>query len=218
MDPFTSMSRMKILLVGATGLVGRHILEYALADSRVSRLVAPVRRGLPAHAKLSAPVVDFDRLPADSDWWKADAVIFALGTTIKAAGSQEAFRRVDYEYAIAVAKLAKSHGTKAFVLNSALGANAQSRIFYNRVKGEVERDLTALNFSSLTFVRPGLIGGKRSEFRLGEEIAKIATQILHPILPRRWRLNPASQIARKLLEAAIAAKPGQHVISSEELI
>ncbi|HEY5758774.1 MAG TPA: NAD(P)H-binding protein, partial [Steroidobacter sp.] len=117
---------MKLLVVGATGLVGRCVLDQALADSRVSAVVALTRRGMPPHPKLQAVQVDFDRLSADEPWWQADAVICALGTTMRVAGSREAFKRVDYEYPVAVARLARKHGTPTYVLNSAVGADPAS--------------------------------------------------------------------------------------------
>jgi uncharacterized protein YbjT (DUF2867 family) len=208
---------MKLLIVGSTGLVGRHVLDLALADGRIDAVVAPVRHNVASHPKLFAPTVDFERLPNDVDWWRADAVICALGTTMRAAGSQEAFRRVDHDYALAVAELARQHGTRTFVLNSAIGADPPSRFFYNRVKGELERDLATLDFESLTFVRPGLIGGRRNERRPAERIASIVLRILHPVLPRRLRINPAERIAQALIDAAIAARPGTHIVGSAEL-
>ena len=208
---------MKLLLAGATGLVGGHVLAQALADPRIDAVVAPARRALPAHPKLHAPAVDFDALPDDASWWAADAAISALGTTIRNAGSQEGFRRVDHGYQLAVAKLAGRHGTPVFVLNSALGADPASRVFYNRVKGELERDLASLDFASLTFVRPGLIGGERRENRPAERAALALLGILGPVLPRAWRINPARRIAAAMIEAAIAARPGTHVLSSAEL-
>ncbi len=208
---------MKLLLFGCTGLVGRHVLAQALSDPRVDAVVAPVRRALPDRPGLLAPVVDFDALPADAPWWRADAVVCALGTTMRAAGSEAAFRRVDHDYPLAVARLSRSHGVQTYVLNSAIGADAQSRIFYNRVKGETERDLAALGFASLTLVRPGLIGGQRDEFRAGERVALLALGAMGPVLPRRWRINPADRIARVLLDAAIGAAPGMHVVASERM-
>ncbi|CAD5280912.1 conserved hypothetical protein [Bosea sp. 62] len=208
---------MKLLLAGATGLVGGHVLAQALVDPRIDAVVAPARRALPAHPKLLAPTVDFEALPEDAPWWAADAAISALGTTIRKAGSQEAFQRVDHDYQLDVARLASRHGTPVFVLNSALGADPASRIFYNRVKGELERDLAGLDFASLTFVRPGLIGGERQESRPAERAALALLGILGPVLPRAWRINPAGCIAAAMIEAAIAAKPGMHVVSSAEL-
>ena len=209
---------MKLLLVGSSGLVGSHVLEMALADPKVTSVVAPTRRPLPAHPKLQAPVIDFDALPQDAPWWQADAVICTLGTTMRSAGSQDAFRRVDHDYPLAVARLARRHGTPCHVLNSALGADADARFFYNRVKGELERDLAALGFASLTHVRPGLIGGQRQERRLGERVSGVVLGLLGPVLPRRWRINPAPRIAHALIEAALQARPGVHIVSSDQLV
>lgn len=209
---------MKLLVVGATGLVGRNVLEFALADSKISAVVALARRALPPHPKLQSVQVDFDHLPPDAPWWQADAVICALGTTIRVAGSREAFKRVDYEYPLAVARLARQHGTPAYVLNSALGADPSSRIFYSQVKGEVERDLTRLNFPSLTLARPGFIGGNREEFRAGERMMLGVLGALGFMLPKRWRVNPAPTIARAMIDAAVRAEPGIHVITSDRLV
>lgn len=209
---------MKLLLVGATGLVGSHVLQQALASERITRVATPVRRALEGHPKLLAPVVDFERLPEDAEWWQADAVICTLGTTMKNAGSREAFWRVDHDYPLMVAKLAKQHGTPTYVLNSAIGANSKSRFFYNRVKGEVERDLAALGFGSLTFVRPGLISGERREFRRGEKTMEHVLKALGPLLPRSWRANPADNIARALIQAAVEATPGIHQVQSRDLV
>jgi uncharacterized protein YbjT (DUF2867 family) len=207
----------RILLVGASGHVGRQVLGLALADSRVSQVVAPVRKPLPAHPKLVAPVIDFDALDGQAGRWNSDAVICALGTTIRTAGSQAQFQKVDHGYPLAVARLAHAHGTRTFVLNSALGADAGSRIFYNRVKGELEADLEKIGFDSLTFVRPGLIGGKRDEFRLGERVMGAVLGALGGVLPKRWRVNPSEAIARELLEAALSAPAGVHVVPSERM-
>ncbi len=209
---------MKLLLVGSTGLVGRQVLRLALEDQRVGEIVAPVRHALPAHPKLFAPLVDFEHLPENVSWWGVDAVICTLGTTMRTAGSREAFRRVDHDYPLFVAHLARRQGTPAYVLNSAMGANERSLFFYNRVKGELERDLARLGFSSLTFVRPGLIGGKRDEVRSGERAAVRIVTLLDPVLPLRWRINPAERIAGCLIKAAVEAQSGNHVVTSGELV
>ncbi|PLP96769.1 NAD-dependent dehydratase [Cupriavidus pauculus] len=209
---------MDILLVGSTGLVGKQVLELALADPLVQRVVAPTRRQLPGHDKLVAPFVDYEHLPDDAPWWNADAVICTLGTTMRAAGSRQAFRRVDHDYPLEVARRASIHGTPTFVLNSAIGASVSSRFFYNRVKGELEDDLATLPFSSLTYVRPGLIDGHRSEFRLGERLFVNALRQVDSILPRAWRLNPAHEIAMALLQAAKSAPAGVHVVASDQMV
>ncbi|MDQ8020695.1 MAG: oxidoreductase [Moraxellaceae bacterium] len=208
---------MKLLLVGATGLVGSYVLQQALQDPRVDEVVAPARRALPAQPGLLAPVIDFDHLPEDADWWKVDAVICTLGTTIRTAGSQAAFRRVDHDYPLAVARIAHRHGVRTFALNSAKGADASSRIFYSRVKGELERELAGVGFDSLTYVRPGLIGGPRQERRTGESVATLLLTAIGPVLPRSWRINPAERIAEALIDAALRPRSGIHVVSADQL-
>lgn len=209
---------MKLLLVGSTGLVGRHLLALALAHPGVETVVAPARRPASAQPKLLAPLVDFEALPADAAWWRVDAAICTLGTTMRVAGSREAFRRVDHDYPLEVAKLARRHQVPTFVLNSAVGADPNSLFFYNRVKGELERDLGELGFRSLTLVRPGLIGGQREGHRGGERAALLALGLMGPLLPRAWRINPAQRIAQALLDAALVSAPGAHVVSSGRLI
>lgn len=209
---------MKLLLAGASGLVGSHLLRLALADARITQVSAPVRRALPvSHPKLFAPVVDYDALPEDAGWWQADAVVCALGTTMKAAGCETAFRRVDHDYPLAVARCARAHGTATYVLNSATGADVQSHFFYNRVKGELEQALAGMGFTSLSFARPGLIGGERRESRPAEHAAMLALTALGPLLPRRWRICPAQAIAQAMLDAAVHARPGLHILPAETL-
>ncbi len=117
-----------------------------------------------------------------------------------------------------VAYLARRHGARAFALNSALGADARSRVFYSRTKGEIERDLQAVGYPSLTLVRPGLIDGQRPQSRPLERLAVRVSRGLQPLLPRRYRVVPAERIAHHLLQAALAAAPGVHVLPSEALI
>ncbi|TGW16513.1 NAD-dependent dehydratase [Stenotrophomonas maltophilia] len=210
---------MRVMLLGATGLVGGLALPMLLDDPRCRDVVAPTRRALTlAHPKLYAPLLQFDALPEAPDWAQVDTVICALGSTMAEAGSREAFHRIDHDYPLAFARLARGQGARAFVLNSAAGANAGSAIFYNRVKGELERDLRALEFASLTLVRPGLIGGQRQQVRRGEHFALRVLGVLGPVLPRAWRINPAERIARALVDAALAPPPGEHVVTSSALV
>lgn len=206
-----------VLLVGATGLVGQSVLAQALADPRVTRLVAPTRRPLPASPKLENPVVDFDALPADAAWWRADAVICTLGTTQKIAGSQAAFRKVDFDYPLAVAKLARQHGTQAYALTSSVGAAARSPSFYLRTKGELEQALAAVGFPSLTIVRPAAIHGSRNPARPIEGLSIGLMRHFNPLLPRRYRVVTPEQIAAALLANALAAPRGLTTVESEFL-
>lgn len=207
----------RILLAGASGMVGREVLRQALADPRVDEIVAPARRPLTADAGLHNPLVDFDALPADAAWWKVDAVICTLGTTIRDAGSQAAFRKVDHDYPLAVARHALAHGATTFVLTSASGADADSRIFYSRTKGELERDLRALGYRSLCLVRPGLLGGERERRRPLEHAGMQLLGAIGPLLPRRYRVVPAERVAATLLQMALDAEPGVRIVESEEI-
>lgn len=207
-----------VMLVGATGLVGQSVLQKALASDAVGRVVAPTRRALPAHPKLLNPVLDFEHLPEDADWWAVDAVVCTLGTTIKIAGSKEVFYRVDHDLPLRVAQLALQHGARAYALNSALGADPASSVFYSRTKGELERDLQSLGYASLTLVRPGLIGGDRQTTRPGERFGVLLGQALRPLLPPRYRVVSAERIAQHLLQAALAEQPGVRVLMSEQLL
>lgn len=219
----------RILLFGATGLVGRHVLDQALRDPRIDRIVAPSRRALPANAagaaaagkadnKLENPQVDFDALPADASWWAADAAICTLGTTIRKAGSREAFRRVDVDYVKACAALAKRHGVGRFALTSAMFADAGSRSFYLRCKGEAEDAVRALGFSGTIIVRPSLIGGEREEKRTLEHLGLRVTGLLSPLLPRRHRISPAENIAAALIEGALGTRTGEQLVLSDTLV
>jgi uncharacterized protein YbjT (DUF2867 family) len=206
-----------VMLVGASGLVGQHVLALARADGRVSHVVAPTRRPLPPGPKLQNPLVDFAALPAKAPWWQVDALICTLGTTLRQAGSRDAFRQVDFDFVLACARLARRHGAHTFALNSTLGADPNSRNFYLRVKGEVERASTGCGFSSLTFVRPAMITGERALHRPLESLAIFWMQSLAPLMPRRFRPVAATSVAHALLEAALAAEPGVQAVESDGL-
>lgn len=209
---------MKVLHVGASGLVGRLVLAGLLQSPRVEQVVAPTRRALPTtHPRLLNPVVDFDALPSDARWWAVDAVVCTLGTTIADAGSQAAFRRVDLGYPLQVATLARAHGATIYALNSAMGADARSSIFYNRVKGELEEALAALGYPSLVVVRPGLIDGQRERPRTGEGLALVAARLLRPLLPMKWRPSRAERIAEALVQAVLDPPPGRSLVEADRL-
>lgn len=199
-------------------MVGQCVLQQALADPRVARVVAPTRKKLPPHPKLENPrLPDFDALPADADWWAVDGVICTLGTTRTKAGSKDAFRRVDFHYPLAVAVLARKRGAETFALNSAMGADPRSRLFYNRTKGEVESAMAELHYPSLVLVRPGLLRGQREEFRFFEHSAGRLLAALGPIIPRRYRPVAAVKVARALLEGVLDPMAGCRVIESVEI-
>lgn len=210
---------MKMLLLGATGLVGKNVLAQALANPAVTVVIAPTRRRLEPHPKLINPVSDHlaSLLPDGIDH-QIDGVICALGTTIKKAGSKDAFREVDYALPLKFAQAMHQRGVETFVLVSASVASASSAIFYSRIKGEVEREIRLVGFRSLTVVRPSLIGGEREEPRLMEHIAVRFLGVLAPILPKKLQINPAPTIAAACLTALITAKPGFHIRNAESLV
>ena len=209
---------MRLLVLGATGLVGGAALKLALSNDAFSEVIAPTRAPLANAERLVNPVGPRleDLLPTlmlD----KLDAVICALGTTIAKAGSKEAFRYVDFELPVLFGKASRAAGARTYVLVTAMGADANSRIFYSRTKGEVEAAIQALDFPSLTICRPSLIGGERNEARAAEKAALTLASILSPVLPRKFRINPAERIAASLVNAAITARPGRHWIKSDSM-
>lgn len=206
------------LLAGATGLIGSQILQALLADPGVAKVHVLARRPLSiSHAKLRVDVVDFNRLPALE---QVDETYLALGTTIKVAASQEAFRAVDFDANLAVAKVAVAAGAQRVALVSAVGASAQSSVFYNRVKGELEDALKAMNLSALVIAQPSLLLGDRKALnqpsRFGEGFATPILKLLAPVLPRHYRPVQARAVAQSLVKTLPTAK-GLVVLSSDEL-
>lgn len=208
----------RLLIVGSTGLVGGHALTLALADERFAQVIAPTRRPLPTqHAKLENPIIDFEALPEEAPWWRVDAVVCTLGTTIRDAGSKAAFRRVDLDYVLDAATHARAAGARSFALNSSLGADPAAGTFYLRIKGEAEAALRSLGYPSLTLVRPSVIGGERERRRPMEHLGMRVLRAVEPLVPKRYRVVPAERIARCLLDAAFATEPGVRVVESERI-
>lgn len=214
---------MRISLVGATGLIGRQFLAKALETDRIEKVVAFTRRPLSiTHPKLEVRVVDFDQLLQDpnaagKDW--GTTVVICLGTTLKKAGSQDAFRKVDHDYVVACAKAAQKSGCQSILLVTATGANEKSGIFYNRTKGETERDVAALRFSSTHFFRPSLLEGEREESRPGEKWAQRLAPLYNLLLIgpfKRYRSVDSGQVAEALLKTCLNSAPGTHFHESEE--
>jgi uncharacterized protein YbjT (DUF2867 family) len=207
-----------VALAGATGLVGRAILEGLLADASVAAVHALGRRepGV-THPKLTSHVVDFAALPRLPP---LDEVYLALGTTIKAAGSREAFRSVDFDANLAVARAALAAGARRAGLVSALGADAKSRIFYNRIKGETEDALARLPFEGLVIARPSLLTGDREALgqpaRPAERVAAAVGRLLGPLVPAGYRPISAARVARALLARAPTSR-GRVVLPSGEM-
>ena len=207
----------KLLLAGATGMVGTAALTLLLADKRVTQVVAPTRRPLPPHAKLLNPIATSEDLSPGADWWAVDSAISALGTTRANAGSAAAYRAIDYDYALAIAAQVRKGGATCFALTSSMGADARSWFRYPRTKGKLEDAIDRLGFPSLTIVRPGFLGGERSEHRPMEKTIGRLLDIAAPILPAGARTSPAATVAALLVDAALQGRAGRHVIGSREI-
>ncbi len=207
-----------VLVAGASGLVGQAILQGLLADDSVAQVHSLGRREVQLqHPKLSHHRVDFKALPALPG---ADEAFIALGTTIKVAGSQQAFRAVDFDAVVAVAKAAKASGATRLGVVSAMGADSHSRLFYNRVKGEMEEALSALGFETLVIARPSFLVGDRESLgqphRAGEKIALHVSRWLAALIPGDYRAIDARSVARALLSAVRESK-GRRIMPSGEL-
>ncbi|PZD96415.1 oxidoreductase [Paenibacillus sambharensis] len=212
------------VVAGASGLVGHELVKLLLDNKQYEQVTVLVRRRLNlTHPKLVQRETDFDRLEQLDGQREllAGAVVYCtLGTTIKKAGSQEAFAKVDYEYPLALGRLAHQHGAANFLIVTAMGANPKSKVFYNRVKGKVERDLKALGLPSLYIFRPSLLLGKRSEFRLGERIgAAIAAGL--PFLwiggLKKFKPIEAGVVALAMQQAADQGPGGEQVYESSAI-
>ena len=209
------------LVAGPSGLVGGHVLRLLLEDKRCQRVTSLGRRELSlTNKKLVQRVVDFDRLAEVADFPRVQAVFCCLGTTMRNAGSQEAFRKVDLTYVLELARVAVRHRASQFLLVTALGANPQSRVFYNRVKGEVEEAVKRLQFDGIHIFRPSLLLGKRADSRLAERLAVLFSPLIAWAMvgpARAYRPIRAETVARAMLRIAGEAPRGVHVYESREI-
>lgn len=204
------------LVAGATGLVGSFLVKMLLEDEHYARVRILVRNPVDlVHPKLDQVLFDFEQ--SDHTKIVADDVYCCLGTTIKNAGSKEAFRKVDYDYPLAIARPARANGALRFGLVSAMGADAGSRFFYNQVKGELEEELRQIPFDTLAILRPSLLLGPRKEYRAGEEVGKIIARGLSFLFPRNYKGIHASQVAACLINQVKVAPAGIHVVLSGQM-
>ena len=206
------------LIAGASGLVGGQLLAQLLAAPEYGRVISVGRRPVDvAHAKLMQVTADFAALDGVASELRADDAYCCLGTTIRVAGSREAFRAVDHGAVLAFAWAAQRGGAQRFFMVSSLGADAQSRVFYNRVKGETEEALEILDFGTLGIFRPSLLCGARREFRLGEKIGHGVMAVVGPLLFGRWkkyRAIEAAIVARAMLRCSFG-EPRRGVLTFE---
>jgi len=209
------------IVVGATGLTGTSLIEQLCEnDDYVSVIVIARRKLQYKHPKLEVKIRNFDTLE-EKDIEFAHELYCCLGTTIKKAGSREAFEKVDFEYPLAIASLAKKRGIPHMLVITAMGANEQSSIYYNRVKGKLEQALIELGLQRLSIIRPSLLVGQREEFRFGEKVGEMVLKLTKPLLIgplKRVRSIDVSQVAKAMIVIALHGKKQPVTIyASQEL-
>jgi uncharacterized protein YbjT (DUF2867 family) len=209
------------IVAGASGLVGEHVLRRLLADGHYERVVAFVRGPLNlTHRRLEQRTIDYERIGRMSAFPKAEDVFCCLGTTIKKAGSPEAFRKVDVEYVARLAEVSVRAGSSQFLLVSAVGASARSGNFYLRCKGETEDMVRALPFRGVQIFRPSFLLGHRLERRAGEAFGIAAARLLSPAMvgpARRYRPIRADDVAKAMMLVARDSPPGIHVYEADAM-
>ncbi len=206
------LTPQRILLAGATGLTGEHLLDRLLNEPTVECVLAPTRKPLAEHPRLENPVAPLaDLLPQLSG--RIDTAFCCLGSTLKEAGSQEAFRAIDHDLVVRFAARARALGVRHLLVISSLGANPDSSIFYCRVKGEMEAALRAQGWPQLTIARPAQLLGPRMEVRPVERL----TAPLSHLLPGKYRGISACTLARALWRLALEEGNGARVVESDEL-
>jgi uncharacterized protein YbjT (DUF2867 family) len=213
------------VVAGATGMVGRAVLARLTADKTSAYAVVHTlgRRApeLPAGAPSARLVCHVSQSLLEVQVPPADDMFIALGTTISVAGSQAAFRAVDLDAVLALARAARAAGVRRLGVVSAMGADAKSKVFYNRVKGEMEQAVSALGFDTVVIARPSLLDGERDALgqptRRGEQFALKVMRLLKPLIPSNYQAISDAQVANALVEAVLAGRPGVQILLSGQM-
>jgi uncharacterized protein YbjT (DUF2867 family) len=210
---------MKVaLLAGATGLIGKQLLQLLLNDPEYHKVIAITRKPLNiSDQKLENIITDFDNLSSYKEKLKADNVFCCLGTTMKVAKSKDAFRKVDFTYPLELATRSFEEGAKQFLLVSSLGADKTSSIYYNQVKGETEEAIEKINFPSYHIFRPSLLLGQREESRSAEDAAKVVYGFFGFLIPEKYKAIDAAKVARAMVHFARQEQEGKFIHESKSL-
>ncbi len=208
-----------VSVIGATGMVGSALVKLLIADNRFSNIIVISRRSLPVkHEKLRVHIVDFDKPNIWQHLVQGDVLFSALGTTLKQAGSKEAQYMIDYAYQLDFAKAASLNRVATYVLVSSASANPDSKIFYTRMKGELERDVKTLPFKSITIIQPSLLVGKRNEKRIGEKIGYHVLHFFNAIgVFKKYKPIGAEMVARAMINASMKSISGIQIYSLDEI-
>lgn len=211
------MTKKTALIIGASGLIGKQLVQQLLEDDRYEKVTALVRKPLDIrHEKLDQTRYDFDW--PNADLAIGDELFCCLGTTIKKAGSQAAFRKVDYDCIVETAKIALGNGTKKIAVVSSMGADKDSSIFYNKVKGETEEALRKLNYEACYILRPSLLMGAREELRMGELVGKLFMTAFSFAVPKKYKGIEGKQVAKAMIGVMHSDKTGFQILESDELL
>ena len=210
---------MKALVIGATGAVGKDLLQMLLSDESVEQIDIFVRREVKIpSAKLAVHVVDFDHTETWADQLKGDVLFSCMGTTIKAAGTHQAQWKVDYTYQFDAAKAARDNGVPTYVLVSSIGANPRSKVFYTRMKGDLEDAVQKIGFEGCFILRPPSLIRKGSD-RFGEKAGVVALRALNAIgLFRSWTPMPTEAVAAAMIRLAKSGRKGIEIIESQNIL
>ena len=214
------MAQKHALIAGATGLVGNELLQQLIQGRQYHTISVLSRREVETSSKrVETVIVDYDKL-VDKDLPKADDVFCCLGTTMDKAGSEHAFRKVDYDYPLRVAEIAHRKGAQQYLLVSAMGANKDSFFFYNRVKGEVEQAIAAVGFKTFMVFRPSMLLGERTETRIGEQIGQVVMQGVAPLMVgglKKYQAIQGATVAEAMVHAARKELQGAYIFESDKI-
>ena len=209
------------LIVGATGLTGKALLHNLLEADEYDKVMVLVRKPISiSNEKLIQRVVDFDKLYVYKEQFIADDVFCCLGTTIKKAKTKEAFKKVDLQYPLEIARLTKENGARQFLVISAMGANPKSSVFYSQAKGLMESELQKIGFDTLHIFRPSMLLGNRDEFRLGEKVGIVLFKLLSWLFVgslKKYKAIHTDVVAKAMYKAAQAEKIGVNIYPSDKI-
>lgn len=210
-----------VIVAGASGLIGSELIQLLLVDKNIANVIALIRKPLPlTNPKLSQVIVDFDKLNLQQSIIKGSAVYCCLGTTKSKTPDKNEYRKVDYNYPLELAEIASGNNVEQFHLISALGADASSHIFYNKLKGELEEHIKTLQFKSVHIYQPSLLVGARTENRPLEKVAVSIMKVLNPLLTgalKKYRSIAASTVAKAMINQTFKDLEGLHIYPSDEI-